>query len=360
MSGVRLAAAGDLLLCCAPGEAPTRAAAAERFAGVRDLLAEADIRLANLECTLPGDGGTVATEPAVVTSIEWIDAVAAAGFDVLCLANNHMFDCLEGGFRRVREALEARGVACFGAGLTLAEARRPAVVERGGVRVALLGGADRRSGTRKFASADGWGVAPLETEDVCRQIRAAREQADHVIVCPHWGEERFLIPAPEQAAQARAWIEAGASAILGHHPHVLQGMQRHAGKPIVYSLGNFAAEDVPFSDGDVMRWSREERTGCLFLAEFGAGGVENARRVATFDDGACVRPAAEAWGRKRLAKVDRALAAGVTPGRYRREHLWVKTVRPTLAHLRWRRLKRLRWRNVRNAWRRLAQAGRAG
>jgi poly-gamma-glutamate synthesis protein (capsule biosynthesis protein) len=233
--------------------------------------------------------------------------------------------------------------------MDLAEAAAPAVLNVGGLSIAFLGAADRRSGTRQFAGAGQWGVAPLDVGRLAEQIRDLRSQVDHVLVSLHWGEERFLIPSPAQIDQARTLAGAGASMVIGHHPHVLQGMERHNAAPILYSLGNFIADDVHFTDGDVLSWDRTARTGCIVLADLGQQGVADVRLVPTYDSGQTVELDESEFGSRRLQRTGRALARGITLRRYRREHLWVKTVKPAMAYLRWRRLKNLRMRQIRNA-----------
>jgi hypothetical protein len=355
---VRLAAVGDLLLAPGPPGAPYPRDPALVSPAVRTMLAECDVVFGNLECTLPGDGRLVPTEPRVVATPELVRAVRQSGFTIVTLANNHAFDCLEGGFLRLRRLLDEIGLPHFGAGLQLDEAAAPAVVECNGLRLVLLGAVDRQTGPLRLAAADGWGVAPLDVGRLARQVRSLRDRADHVIVSLHWGEERFLIPSPEQMVQARALIDAGASMVLGHHPHVLQGLELWHGSPIAYSLGNFIADEVYFTDGDAVRWSRTERTGCILLARLGPdGAVAGVRLAPTYDAGRAVELDGSAFGRRQIDKVGRAVARGISPGRYRREHLRVRLVRPALARLRWSRLKTLRFGHLRKAWRQIRRAG---
>jgi poly-gamma-glutamate synthesis protein (capsule biosynthesis protein) len=356
---VRLAAVGDLLLATGPGNRSSREELEQAFADVRPALGECDIVFGNLECCLPGDGATVPTEPRVITTPDLASAVGAMGFDVVSLANNHMFDCLEAGFLRMRSLLDGMRVAYFGAGQDLEEACRPAVLERNGLRIAFLGAVTAQTGPSRLAGPNQAGVALLDSACLAESIRRLRPQVDHVIVSPHWGEERFLIPSPTQVAQARAWVDAGATMVLGHHPHVLQGLEMHRGCPIIYSLGNFLAAEVHYESGDVLRWNRTERTGCVLLADLHRGGMANVRQVPTFDDGRAVRIDRGGSGRQLISRANRAVARGVTLRRYRREHLWVKTIRPILSHLRWSGLKALRWSKVRKAVLSIFQARRA-
>jgi poly-gamma-glutamate capsule biosynthesis protein CapA/YwtB (metallophosphatase superfamily) len=350
---VRLAAVGDLLLAPPPRGVRYHRAPELIANDVRGVLAECDVSLANFEFTLPGDGRQVATEPRVVGTPELVRRVAAAGFNVVSLANNHAFDCMEGGFLKLRGLLDELGIRHFGAGLDLDEAAAPAIMETRGVRVAFLGAADQLCGVSQFAGPGQWGVAPLDAGRLARQIRALRAEVQDVIVSVHWGEERFLFPSPAQIEQAHRLVDAGAAMVLGHHPHVLQGLEFHRGAPIAYSLGNFIADEVPFSDGDAVRWNRTGRTGCIVLAELTATAVADVRQLPTYDPGRLVELDQSGFGARRIAKTGRAIAQGVTPARYRRERLWVKGVKPVLEHLRWSSLRNVCFRQVRKALRRL-------
>jgi hypothetical protein len=356
---VRFAAVGDLLLAPDPAGTPYLRDPGLISPEVRAVLAECDVVFGNLECTLPGDGRSVPAEPRVIATPELVRAVKAAGFTVVTLANNHTFDCFQPGYENLRGLLEELGLPHFGAGMNLDEAAAPAILETHGLRLAFLGAVDHLSGPYQFATPHQWGVAPLDVDRLTRQIRDLRPHADHVLVSLHWGEERFLIPSPTQIDQAHALVEAGASLVLGHHPHVLQGLEIRRGAPIAYSLGNFIADEVYFTDGDAVRWNRAGRTGCILLAELGPDAtVANVRQVPTYDPGRAVELDHSSFGPRRIAKASRALARGVTLRRYRREHLWVKTIKPILDHLRWSKLKTLRFRHVRSALHRLFQARR--
>lgn len=350
---VRLAAVGDLLLTGGPKGGVYPRDPALIAPEVRRVLAASDVVFGNLECTLPGDGRTIATEPRVIATPELVRAVRLAGFTVVTLANNHAFDCFEPGFLQLRTLLDDIGLRHFGAGMDLDEATAPAVLEVNGLRLAFLGAADEQSGVTQFAAPDRPGVAPLDMDRLVRQVQELRTRVHHVIVSVHWGEERFLVPSPAQIEMAHALVDAGASLVLGHHPHVLQGLELRGKRAIVYSLGNFFADEVPFSNGDAVRWGRSGRTGCILEARLTDDGTVETRQRATYDPGDLVGLDHGTWGRRRLEKVRRAVAHGVTPARYRREHLWVKTIKPLVLHLRWSSLKKLRLHHFRKAWQRV-------
>lgn len=358
-TSIRLGAIGDLLLAPAPNGAPYLRDHRLVTADIRQVFSGCDLVFGNLECTLPGDGGCVPTEPRVVATEDLVRAVGDVGVNVVTLGNNHTFDHLWRGYQNLRELLEEIRLPHFGAGSDLNETTTPLILTTGGLRVAFLAAVDERSHPYQFASEKGWGVAPLDMDRLVGQIQGLVPTVDHIIVSIHWGEERFLIPSPTQVAQAHSLAEAGATLVLGHHPHVLQGLEYHNDVPIVYSLGNFLADDVSFSDGDVMRWNRVERTGCILLADLTREGVINIQQIPTYDAGDLVRTDTTGVGRRRIERVQRALANGITPGQYRREHVWVKTIKPALTHLRWSELKKFRVDQIRRMWQLFQQSRRA-
>jgi len=346
---IRFGAVGDLLMSTRPGSESSGRGLESLSTGIRDLLKSCDLVLANLECTLPGSE-TVPTEPRVVSTEKQIASLRGSGIDVVTLGNNHMFDCLDEGFERLISMLKDLGIGWFGAGRDLTEAQHPAVVIMKGIRVAFLGCVDNSSGPFRFADTMSGGVAPLNPEDLCRRIEALRKDVEHVIVSPHWGRERFKIPSPEQIAQARSFVEAGASMVLGHHPHVLQGMEIYRGAAIIYSLGNFLANNVYWQNGDILTWSRFERTSCILVADLSADGVLNVKQIPLFDDGKMVQIETSDWGVRCLKKVNRLLSRGITNNRYKREKFNIEVFKPVISHLRWSELRKIRPNHFRKAW----------
>lgn len=350
------AAVGDILLTRPPENRIYRRDQKLIAADTAAILQQCDLVFGNLECTLRCQDQKVPTEPRVFADPELVRAVRSAHFDVVTLANNHMFDGLECGFRKLKALLSELTLPGFGAGLDLREAASPAVIERNGIRIAFLGAVDAASGPYQFATETTWGVASLDLGRLTRQIRELRETVHHVIVSVHWGEERLGIPSPEQMRQARKLVDAGASMLLGHHPHVLQGLEIYRDAPVIYSLGNFLADDVYFSNGDSIRWNRCERIGSILVTEITASRVRVLRQIATYDDGQLVAVEESGEGDRRLRRVARAIAGGVSISRYRREYRWTKIIRPTIAHLRPSALRQLRPRHVRNAVRMLLRS----
>ena len=228
----------------APDEAIRRG-----FEKVGKVTREADVFLVNLECPFTERGEIVFKNFNFRARPNLVDALTAGGVDVVSLANNHIMDYGSDGLDDTLSTLDEGGIRHFGAGATLAGAREPVIVEVKGVRIAFLGylflGDQHPEPYEIFATDDQPGAAG-HYDDVDRlqsmieeDIQSAKERADHVIPFFHWGREGQADPMPYQVALAHAAIDAGASAVLGSHPHNLQGIEVYNGAPIAYSLGNF-------------------------------------------------------------------------------------------------------------------------
>lgn len=219
------------------------------FANVRRVTTKADLFVVNLECPFTDRGAKIAKNFNFRARPELVASLAAGGVDVASLANNHLMDYGAEGLFDTLTTLDANGIAHFGAARSLKEARTPTVVEKNGVKLAFLGyfflGERNIEPKEVIATDEQPGVAGHFSElaalkdMVSADVRAAKQSADHVIPFFHWGREGRGQPEPYQVELAHAAIDAGASAVLGSHPHVLQGIEVYRGAPIAYSLGNF-------------------------------------------------------------------------------------------------------------------------
>lgn len=224
------------------------------FTPTRPLLAGADLTVANLEGVLsneirpPADPYTFL----FVGSGHFTSGLRYAGIDAVSLANNHSMNFGSRGLSHTLTLLSQAGIVPFGAGMNLAEARRPALFTVKGVTLAFLG-YDAISDDY-LAGEERAGSAPADPALIAEDIAAARGQADVVIVYFHWGWEYTHDPSPWQQTLARQAVEAGADLVIGSHPHWVQGLERYRGVPILYSLGNFVADQM---------WSLETRQGLI-------------------------------------------------------------------------------------------------
>jgi poly-gamma-glutamate synthesis protein (capsule biosynthesis protein) len=236
--------------------------------GVAPTLRRADIAFGNLECAISDRGAPVPKEYNFRGRPRDLAAVVRfAGLDVLNLANNHAGDFGMAALLDTVRAVRTAGAVPVGAGATLAAARQPRVVTRLGLKVAFVGFSDIGPASF-FAGPASPGTSSATFPAIAGAVRAARRRADVVVATFHWGVERATAENARQRTFAQAAIAAGASAVIGAHPHVLQPVRRVAGRRLIaYSLGNFV-----WSAGSAVT----ARTGILRLG-LSTRGVEAAR-----------------------------------------------------------------------------------
>jgi poly-gamma-glutamate synthesis protein (capsule biosynthesis protein) len=261
---VRLVFVGDVMLDDGPGKVV--AAGRDPLAPFAALLADADYRIANLECPLATTGKAIATKIYTFRADPRAVRVLKGRFDAVSVANNHSGDYGRAAFLETLSVLDGAGIRYFGGGRNLVEAHAPLWIEKKGLRIAVLG-YDEFLPRAFEAGADFPGIAWSEDSHVISDIRAARAAgADIVIPFMHWGWEYEDGPNERQRQLARAMIDAGADAVVGGHPHVTQRAEVYRGKPIIYSLGNFVFDgfDAP-----------EAKLGWLLRMEIDQGGVSS-------------------------------------------------------------------------------------
>lgn len=249
---VRLRAVGDISFGRGVDRVVRETGASQLFAGVLDWLRGADILFGNLETPLSTRGTCEARPPQKLLDgrmnyfiplrgvPEAAAALREAGFHLVSLANNHMMDYGAIALADTLAALDQQGVEYVGAGRTREEAERPVYLERNGLRIAFL--AFSVSGVEATASQPG--VAWAREERIIPAIAAARRNAEAVVVSLHWGADGERYPYPWQQRLAMEVVEAGASLIVGHHPHVIQGYEVRNQSLITYSLGNFIFDAI--------------------------------------------------------------------------------------------------------------------
>ena len=184
---------------------------------------------------LPGKAWTFCGDPDNVSYLKDL------GVDIVGLANNHTFDFGEVSFLDTLETLEKAKIPYVGAGRNIKQAASPVYLETDGVKIAYVA-ASRAEIAIYTLEASETEPGILWCYDYTRfleSIREAAENADFVIALPHWGVEHSTVLEEEQIYGAHACIDAGADAVIGAHPHILQGIEYYKGKPILYSLGNF-------------------------------------------------------------------------------------------------------------------------
>lgn len=246
---VHIAAVGDIMLDRSLGAALENGYLEYPFAETAAELQRADITIGNLESALGTSGQAAAKRYPFRAPPEAAQALAMAGFDIMSLANNHAADFGNEALLQAMELLEAQGIAPIGAGQNAQEAHTAFVHETNGLKTAFLSyvnvpveattGFDTATWT---ATDDQPGLAWAEPEAIKADVSTVPDDVDLIVVALHSGFEYQSAPSEPQIAAARAAIDAGADLVIGHHTHILQGIEFYNEGVILYGTGNFAFE----------------------------------------------------------------------------------------------------------------------
>ncbi|XZE20402.1 CapA family protein [Pirellulaceae bacterium SH449] len=206
------------------------------FGNLSEVINDSDFSFVNLETPLTDCKTPIAKSgPALKSSPGCAEPLAAAGIDLVGLANNHIMDFGDKGLKDTLKTCADNGLATTGAGLTLNDARKPHIVCVHGLRLGILAIAEREF---NCASINHAGAADFDLIDNLSDLKMLKGNVDFVVVTFHGGNEYFPLPRPGLRRLARFLLENGADAIIGHHPHVPSAYEIINGKPVVYSLGN--------------------------------------------------------------------------------------------------------------------------
>ena len=279
---VTFVAAGDVI----PHQAVVQSATAHKtdanhdgwdalFADVADLFQSADYGFANLE-TPVAPAHSRGSKPFMFDApVALIQALKTSGVKIVSFANNHVMDQGWAGFAETREHLTLEGLQFSGTSDTAASAWKPIILEKNGLKIGFLGMTRWLNGNRNpdkddqphvnfFPYPNESGGAPGADEaQVLEAVKAARAQCDFLVLSIHWGVEYAPAPRPEDTELAHKLMEAGASVLVGHHPHVLQPVETYFTEDdrttvIFYSVGNFLSNQsrnyidgvMPDKDGE--------------------------------------------------------------------------------------------------------------
>ena len=298
---VSFAVAGDVI----PHE-PVRAAAAAAgegeagwaalFSNVADVFQSADFGFVNLETPVAPNHSHGTKAFLFNAPVELPQALKASGIKIVSFANNHVFDQGWAGFAESREHLRETGLQFAGTSDSAATAWQPVITEANGIKVGWLGLTRWLNGNRNPEDAaqphvnffpypnDSGGATGADEAQLLEAVKAARAQCDFLVISIHWGVEYATAPRPEDIDIAHKMLEAGATVVVGAHPHVLQPVETYKTQDgrntlIFYSLGNFLSnQSRSYVDGlnpDSNGEPRDELIG-LFSAvrrDYGLAGI---------------------------------------------------------------------------------------
>ena len=216
------------------------------FEKIKDILKNSDITLGNLECSLARDPKKmkpVMTGNVFRSDVAYGKLIKDSKFDAVTLANNHSLGGGNAIINKTIEVLDGQGIIHFGGGANLVEARKLKVITLGDFRFGFLGTTTECPDTYP-AKENAAGVYKCDELSIREDIKAARKSCDLLVVSIHWGKEKTLELTNVQTSLARKMIDEGADAVIGNHPHVLQGFELYKEKFIVYSLGNLVFDNL--------------------------------------------------------------------------------------------------------------------
>jgi poly-gamma-glutamate synthesis protein (capsule biosynthesis protein) len=280
LAQVSFAVAGDVI----PHEAVRAAAAAQGpdaqgwtalFSDVADVFRSVDFGFVNME-TPVAPAHSKGSKPFMFDApVALPEALKASGIKIVSFANNHVMDQGWPGFTETREHLREVGLLFSGTGDSAAQAWQPVIVEANGINVGWLGMTRWLNGNRNPDKEDqpqvnflpypgeSGGAPGADEAKVLDAVKAARAQCDFLVISVHWGIEYATAPRPEDVDLAHKMLDAGASVVVGHHPHVLQPVETYRtadgrNTVIFYSLGNFLSNQsrsyvdglMPDKEGD--------------------------------------------------------------------------------------------------------------
>lgn len=244
--GITLAFGGDLMLGRWVNVMILERGPLYPWGDVLPLIRDADLSLANLECVI-AEGGEPFTPPRVFyfrAHPKAMEALTLAGIDYVTLSNNHALDFQAPGLLETIRHLDEHGIAHAGAGGSLEEASRFAMLEANGLKVGVVAFADHFQEYAATESTPGINFMPITLEEryfrrVREGIEAARAAgADLVVFSIHWGPNMRHAPTQEFVDFAHTVIDVGADIFHGHSAHIFQGIEIYKGKPILYDTGD--------------------------------------------------------------------------------------------------------------------------
>jgi len=298
---VSFAVAGDVIPHQAVREAANAVGEGQQgwaglFSEVNDVFHSADFGFVNMETPVAPNHSKGSKQFMFDAPIALPEALKASGIKIVSFANNHVMDQGWAGFAETREHLREVGLLFAGTGDTTQQSWQPVFTEANGIKVGWLGMTRWLNGNRNpdkddlprvnfFPYPGEAGGAPgMDEAGALAAIKTARAQCDLLVVSIHWGIEYATAPRPEDVDLAHKMLEAGASVIVGHHPHVLQAVETYKTSDgrntvIFYSLGNFLSNQsrtyvdglMPDSNGD----PRDSMIGLFAVVkkDYGPGGV---------------------------------------------------------------------------------------
>lgn len=208
------------------------------FEDIKDILSGHDLIITNLECALKykDEKPIIKEGPSLYSNEEQLKYITCYGKTLFTIANNHTLDYGYEGFNNIIDYCKNNSVEFVGGGKNSEEASKPFYFEKDKCKIAIINCCEQEFSIAGDMTS---GANPMEPIKIYNQIQQAKNKASIIIVIAHGGHEYYQLPSPRLQENYRFFIDAGANAVVGHHPHCISGMEEYKDGIIFYSLGNF-------------------------------------------------------------------------------------------------------------------------
>lgn len=236
---IKLSAVGDIALIGQVAENINQNDIIHPFQYVRNHLFDADIVFGNLEMPFRDEkqeGITKHQSKHFYHQDDAVDSIKQASFNILSIANNHIMECGSAGLNKTIDLLKQNDIKSVGAGNNTHEARKEEIFYINGIKIAFLAYSMKSENSAQYNKS---GHSTIMLKDMLDDLQRIRAKTDFVVISLHFGMMYMEMPMPEDIKLCHQLIDNGCDVILGHHPHVLQGVEKHKKGIIFYSLGEF-------------------------------------------------------------------------------------------------------------------------
>jgi poly-gamma-glutamate synthesis protein (capsule biosynthesis protein) len=239
------------------------------------ILEKNDINIINLETTLTKSNAAVPKVFNFKSDPEHVQTLKEAFIHVVTLANNHSLDFGVQGLKDTLKALDSAGILHIGAGMSLAEAQKPIIIEKNGIKIGIIGATDNEPDWKAERNKPGINYFEVcKIESLQKLIQEIKKQVDILILSLHWGPNMRQRPTKDYIDCAHAFIEAGVDIVHGHSAHIFQGIEKYKNKLILYDTGDFVDD---YAIDPVLRNDQS----CLFIVEINKQGIKQVRCIPT-------------------------------------------------------------------------------
>ena len=241
------------------------------FSEVHSFFQENDLNVLDLECPLTlSESKIKKTGPYIKAHPNTVEILNHLNCSLVATANNHFKDYGWEGMKETYDTLTKNGISWFGSGKNYKDASQTHYWKKEELTIAFINVAENEWSTTFDAEP---GCHPIDLVNVYNEIQKAKQQADFIVVVAHGGHEHYELPSPRMKKWYRFFVDAGASAVMAHHTHIISGYEVYKDAPIFYSLGNFCFDweglrRMPWNKGMIVRLAFEKNQPVTFETEF--------------------------------------------------------------------------------------------